>query len=232
MPAPGGVVGDPRNPVPPSRQDDREGVGSHPLSRPAGPRAFFFIRHGETDYNRSGRLQGQLDVPLNALGERQAVEAGATLARLLARRGLDPAALPFVASPLLRTRTTARHVRVALGLAPEPFPMDGRLKELTFGSWENQTWDELKARVPEEVAARRRDLWSFVPPGGESYADLAARVVPWLAALGENAIVVAHGGIARVLSRLVVCVSEAEAPRREIHQGRVLVFEDGAAHWV
>ena len=49
----------------------------------AGPRSFFFVRHGETDYNREARLQGQRDVPLNALGERQAAAAGATLARLL-----------------------------------------------------------------------------------------------------------------------------------------------------
>lgn len=198
----------------------------------SGPRAFFFVRHGETDHNREGRLQGQLDVPLNALGHRQAAEAGATLARLLARRGLDPATLPFVASPLLRTRTTARHVRVALGLPAEPFPTDDRLKELSFGSWENRTWEELKARVPDAVAARKRDLWTFVPPGGESYADLAARARPWLDALRESAIVVAHGGIARVLFHLVGGVSTAEATRREIHQGRVLVIEDGAAHWV
>ena len=198
----------------------------------AGPRAFVFIRHGETDYNFEGRLQGQRDVPLNALGERQAAAAGATLARLLARRKLEPASLPFVASPLLRTRVTARHVRVALGLPPEPFPLDDRLKELTFGSWEGHTWDELKATVPEAVAARRRDLWAFVPPGGESYADLARRVAPWHATLGEDAIVVAHGGIARVLFHLVAGVSTLETPRREIHQGRVLVFEDGAGHWV
>ena len=191
----------------------------------------FFIRHGETDWNREGRLQGQRDVELNALGRRQSVAAGQRLARLLAGRGLDPADLDFVASPLSRTCDTMVLLREALGLDAEPFRRDDQVLELSFGTWEGLTWPEIKRVDPAAAEERRRDRWCFVPPGGESYAMLKSRVTPWLCGLAENAVVVAHGGVARVLLHMVTGLATARAPTAEISQGRVLVFRSGAAHW-
>ena len=79
----------------------------------------YYIRHGETSRNAEGRLQGTQDVPLNDLGRKQAAHAGNILADLLKRDGRDSAALPFVASPLLRARATMEMVRGALKLPPE-----------------------------------------------------------------------------------------------------------------
>ena len=191
----------------------------------------FFVRHGETDWNRQGRLQGRRDVDLNALGRRQAVAAGHTLARLLAGRGLDQTELDFVASPLSRTCDTMVLLRGALGLGPEPFRRDDQILELSFGAWEGHTWPEISTIDPGAAAARRRDRWCFVPPGGESYAMLAVRVVPWLAGLADNAVVVAHGGVARVLLHVISGLATKQAPVEHIPQGRVLVFRSGAAHW-
>ncbi len=191
----------------------------------------FFVRHGETDWNREGRLQGQRDTALNGLGRRQAVAAGATLGRLLAGRELDPTGLDFVASPLSRTCDTMVLLRGALGFAAEPFRRDDRLLELSFGAWEGHTWPEIKAVDPVAAEARRRDRWCFVPPGGESYAMLEGRVAPWLAGLADNAVVVAHGGVARVLLHVVTGLATKQAPIADIPQGRVLVFRSGAAHW-
>lgn len=202
----------------------------------SGPRArlpdFFFVRHGETDWNREGRLQGRRDVGLNALGRRQAVAAGTTLARLLLSRGRQAADLDFVASPLSRTQDTMEAVRRELGLEPEPYRRDARLLELSFGWWEGLTWGEIKRRDAAAAEARRRDRWNFVPPGGESYADLRDRVAPWLAELEPDSVVVAHGGVARALMHLVAGVSAGRAPNQEVPQGRVLVFENGTARWV
>ncbi len=192
---------------------------------------FLFIRHGETDWNAEGRLQGQLDIPLNATGRKQATEAGRRAAALLRARGRDPAAVPFVVSPLGRTRDTAERVRTAMGLPPHGYGTDDRLKEFTFGAWEGLTWRDLAVRDRPRLTARRRDKWRFVPPDGESYAMLAERVRPWLATLEEGSVVVSHGGVARTLMVMLGGLSTEAAPETEILQGRVLCFEKGRYRW-
>ena len=192
---------------------------------------FFLIRHGETDWNREGRLQGQRDIPLNAVGRDQADGAGRILRSVLVAQGRDPSRLRFTASPLGRARDTMERVRTALGLPPEDYGLDGRLKELAFGNWEGRSWAELKADTRPLVRARKLGKWSFVPPGGESYAGLKLRLRPWVETLAEGEVVVAHGGVARVLFHMLAGVAAAGAPDIEITQGRVLWFRRGRAEW-
>lgn len=123
-------------------------------------------------------------------------------------------------------------VRAALGAGLPGVAFDDRLKELSFGAWQGRTWEDLKRREAAAVASRRRDTWGFVPPDGESYAMLLDRLSPWLSDLAEDAVVVAHGGVARVLMHRVAGVATGRATVEEVHQGRVLVFDGGAAHWV
>jgi probable phosphoglycerate mutase len=123
-------------------------------------------------------------------------------------------------------------MRRALGLEPGAYRQDARWKELSFGAWEGLTWRELRARDPTGARARERDKWAFVPPGGESYAALAERVAPALGELRGEVVLVAHGGVARVLLALAAGVNRAEAPRLDIWQGRVLVISGGAFRWV
>jgi probable phosphoglycerate mutase len=188
----------------------------------------YFIRHGQTDWNAEARLQGQQDVPLNEFGRIQADEAGERLRRAVPHyRDVD-----YLASPLLRARETMERLRAAIGLAPTSYRVDERLKELSFGDWEGLTWRELRRRDPEIAARRQRDKWGLVPPGGESYAMLAERVAPALAELTRDAVIVSHGGIARVSLALLCNLSRREAPVTDIWQGKILVIKDGAHCWL
>jgi probable phosphoglycerate mutase len=165
-------------------------------------------------------------VPLNDFGRVQAEEVGARL------RGLVPRFedLDYVASPLSRTRETMETMRQALGLHPPAYRKDERLRELSFGAWEGLTWQEVRQRDPRGARARDADKWGFEPPKGESYAMLAERVAPVLAELSRDTVMVSHGGVARVLLAILGRAPQDEAPRIDIWQGRVLVF-DGARHY-
>src|SRR5580692_480787 len=131
----------------------------------ACPHRIWFIRHGETEYNRVGRLQGQHDIPLNPKGREQASSVGRTL-RKRAGDEIDrlEATRAFVASPLSRTRETMELARIAMGFPPADYALCNDLKELTFGDWEGLTWPEVEARFPEGAAERATNKWSFTPP--------------------------------------------------------------------
>lgn len=187
----------------------------------------FFLRHGETDWNLEGRLQGQRDIPLNDVGRVQAEEAGRRLGGLLSH----PEDLPWLVSPMTRTRETAEIAREALGLHPPFYTLEDRLKELTFGSWEGLTWPEVEQSDPSGAKARERDKWSFVPPGGESYAMLTDRIAGWLATVHQDSIIISHGGVARALMVLLAGSPRGKAPLSDIHQGKVLMFEKGGFRW-
>ena len=192
------------------------------------PLRLFFLRHGETDWNAEGRLQGQQDISINARGRAQAAEAGQRLRSL----AIDPAALPWLVSPLGRTRETCDLARGALGLDPAGYEIDDRLREISFGRWEGMTWREVRKAEPAAARAREADKWAFVPPGGESYAMLAERVRPFAEGVSGDVIAVSHGGVARVLLWLLCGVSSAQAPSTDIWQGRVLLIERGRFSWI
>ncbi len=192
------------------------------------PSTIYFIRHGETDWNVEGRLQGQRDIPLNARGVAQAETAGRILAGLVA----DPGHLPWLASPLTRTRKTVELAREGLRLDPGGYETDDRLKEIRFGEWEGLTWPEVTARNPQGARAREADKWGFRPPGGESYDDLVARITPFFDALEGDNVVVAHGGVARALVARYCNVPPERAPHLDIWQGRVLVIQGRTYRWV
>ncbi len=139
----------------------------------------YYMRHGETDWNVEGRLQGGIDTPLNELGLTQAAHAGRVLAGLFARRGLDASNLAFVASPLQRARVTMDMVRAELKLPPGGYALDDRLREIGYGHWEGSTLAQARVSHPELYASRERDKWGALPPGGESYASVQIRMRDW-----------------------------------------------------
>ena len=193
----------------------------------------WFIRHGETDFNREGRLQGQQDIPLNARGREQAGAVGRALRKLA---GAEMAALDarsaFVCSPFARTRRTMELARAVMGFDPVAYALDDRLKELTFGAWEGFTWPEIETRDPDGAAARAAHKWDFTPPGGESYAELASRVAPWVATIEGDLFVTSHGGVARALMYLIADVAPEKAAEIPIQQGRAILFAGGRFDWV
>jgi probable phosphoglycerate mutase len=184
----------------------------------------YYIRHGETDWNRQGRLQGQRDIPINAAGRAQARACAEILRDLLAR---EPSAeLDYVCSPLSRARQTMEIMRAALGLEPHFYRIDERLREISFGQWEGFTLDELRKASPDAVAARERDKWEFTPPAAESYASMSRRVRGWYESLQRDTVAVAHGGTLRGLAvQLGICPAD-EAPYLDVRQGVVYVIRD------
>ena len=195
-----------------------------PIAAKPGP-TVYFIRHGETDWNVAGRLQGRRDVPLNARGREQAAHCGTILRDLFARQGRDAADLDYVCSPLGRARTTMELARTALGLAADGYRLDPLLAELSFGDWEGFTIAQLHERDPQRIAQREHDKWHFVPPGGESYEMVSARVRAWYRGLRGDTVAVSHGGTARGLMAHLGIAKPAAAPLLDIAQGVVYVFE-------
>jgi broad specificity phosphatase PhoE len=165
-------------------------------------------RHGETDWNRENRFQGHADPPLNTLGRAQSAELAAALAG-------EPIARVYT-SPLRRARETAELVSERLGVEVEPVEA---LREIDVGSWSGLTRDEVAERFPEAYAR-----WLERAPrgfdGGETYAELAARVLPAVGELVERhpeatLLLVTHGGPSRVLQAHAAGIDYVEARRRE-----------------
>ncbi len=189
------------------------------------PPILYYLRHGETDWNVERRLQGRQDIPLNARGRAQASHCGDVLRDLCARAGTDPATLDYVSSPLGRARETMELARGAMGLVTDGYRLSVDLIEISFGAWESFTIAELRERDPDGVAAREHDKWHFLPPGGESYEMVAARMRAWYGALSRDTVAVAHGGTARGLMAVLGIAKPAAAPLIDIEQGVVYVFE-------
>ena len=194
------------------------------MSRPA----LYFIRHGETEWNVLGKLQGTIDVALNDRGREHAANAATILAGLLARDGRQASSLGFVASPLRRARETMEIVRRALKLPPQQYAVDDRLREIAYGEWEGLTMEEAEERDPEVYAKRLADKWVVAAPGGESYAAVEARVSDWYAGVSADTIVVAHGGTARALMVIMGFRTPHDAADLYIEQGVVHVFSEGS----
>lgn len=146
------------------------------------------MRHGQSEWNATGRWQGQADPPLSALGRQQAHAAGERLGTVDV----------IISSDLERAAHTAQILSGALGVGP--VIVEPRLRERDAGEWSGLTHDEIDEAWPGYLEARRR------PPGFESDDDLLSRVDEALAAIedayrGAEVLVVAHGGIVYALER-------------------------------
>lgn len=190
------------------------------------------IRHGQTDWNAEGRLQGQTDIPMNDIGRGQAERHGRVLADRLSALRIDPESLSYVSSPLGRSAQTMALVREGLRL-PGVAPTDERLKEVDFGQWSGWTYEELRAGGQKSLVDRRKaDKWSFRPPGGETYAELADRVGAWLETVKQDTVAVTHGGVLRVLFGHLCGTPWHEVPGLPAPQDKFIVFKDGTAEYV
>jgi probable phosphoglycerate mutase len=164
------------------------------------------IRHGETAWNVGGRIQGQLDIPLNDTGRWQV--------QRLARAVADEGIAAVYSSDLLRALETAQAVAHGCDL---PITTDVGLRERGFGVFEGLTFDEIRQRWPEEAERWRRRDPDFEPEGGESLNRFSRRSVATvgrLAALhpGQTIAVVSHGGVMDCLYRAATHLA-LDAPR-------------------
>ena len=181
--------------------------------------SIWLVRHGQTELNRQRRYQGTTDSPLTPFGERQA----AALAHRLRH-------VPFkvaVASPSLRARATAETI---LGDREAPLVDDPRWAETSHGRWEGLTYAEVRARFPQEAVARFSDALHGRPSGGESLAEVAARVAAgWSDLLRRNpggrVLVVTHATPIQLVLCAIAGLSPALHWRWRIDLGSVTAID-------
>jgi probable phosphoglycerate mutase len=164
------------------------------------------VRHGETAWNVATRIQGQLDIGLNARGRWQAAQVAQAL------RG-EPLQAAY-ASDLARAWDTAQAIAQASAVG---LTVHVGLRERGFGEFEGLTHADIEARWPEHALRWRQRDPHWAPPSGESLAELRDRIRHTLdelasAHVGQQIVLVAHGGVLDVLYRLATGQA-AEAPR-------------------
>ena len=170
------------------------------------PTRIIAIRHGETHWNVATRIQGQLDIPLNAVGRSQASR--------LAQALKDEPVRAIYASSLTRAWETAQYLGRALELDVVP---ELGLRERGFGDFEGKTFAEIQTDLPDQSKLWRTRDPHFSPLGGESLTDLRQRVLEAASRLaaqhpGELIALVGHGGVMDVLYRAATRLG-IQAPR-------------------
>ena len=199
--------------APEAASAQRAAAGAPPIEA----RPFWFLRHGETDWNAGGLSQGRTDVPLNARGLAQAREAAAVLAAQPAGPGVRRVTA-IVASPLVRARVTAETAAAALAL---PVAFDPDLQEVCFGEQEGQPMGDWY------------DSWiagDYTPAGAEPFAELRARVVPAInraLARPGPVLVVAHGALFRAVRSAMGLAVNVRTPN-----GLPMWCEPNDAGWI
>lgn len=179
---------------------------------------FCLVRHGETDWNAQRRIQGNLDLPLNANGIAQASAA----ARGLAAAGIDA----IYSSDLARARQTAEAAARHTGLRST---FCEQLRERRYGIFEGLTYDEAKQQHPEVYARFESRDTAYAVPGGESLNELAARVETALKRIAQDhpaqtVLVVTHGGVLDIAYRL--------STGRSLAAPRDFVIPNAAYNWI
>ena len=182
----------------------------------------FLVRHGETEWNRTGRYQGRFDSPLTAGGVAQAEAIGMRLAALP-----EAADAAMVASPLGRAVRTAAIIAECLGHRAPP-RIDERLRELSLGAWDGLDRAEIRRRAPALFIGPDRRNWYFRSPDGETYEAFAARLAAWLGDADERpTIAVCHGVVTRVLRGLYAGLPRQEALALPAPQDRIFRLAGG-----
>ena len=177
----------------------------------------YLMRHGQTEWNAAGRMQGHMDSPLTALGLTQAARQGQIMAPVLAA---DPG-IARIASPLGRAVQTAGIV-----FAGQPFATDPRFREISVGEFEGRTRPDLEAAFPDLFATSWLG-WYDRAPGGERLSDLRARVSEGLSALTGPTAIVCHGITLRMARLIVLGWPDTRLEEMEVRQGAVHLMRDG-----
>jgi broad specificity phosphatase PhoE len=192
------------------------------------------LRHGETDWNATGRLQGSTDVPMNARGLEQAGAAARALGARL------PKETVIVSSPLVRARATAEALAAVTGAT---IAYDDRMKERSYGAWEGMTAAEREEHDPVEVARWHLGLEPRIE-GYEDHVSVTSRAVACIeehATDGAVVVFVGHGSTSRLAVRTLMSLpldgwnigplgnaSWAEFERASDGEWRLLSYNIGA----
>jgi broad specificity phosphatase PhoE len=189
----------------------------------------YFVRHGQTQWNAKGLAQGSSNIELNNLGREQALANGERLAGLL--KGTVLAELAFVSSPLKRAKETMEILRAGLGLSRDGYSTDPRLREMGFGVSEGTSWAAYAQRLIEAEQKTGADPWAFAAEGGESYAGLSARALPFFQEATRDTVVACHGGISRCVQVAMTGLKPSAAISMVIPQDQIMVLRGKELTW-
>jgi broad specificity phosphatase PhoE len=187
------------------------------------PNPIIFVRHGETDWNKNGLIQGTADTDLNETGRAQAAHVG----KLLANMASELENYQIIVSPQRRAQQTAEAVVRAMGRKLDG--VDDRVRELGFGIWEGKAFWELKASPVYPADAESRFFWR--PELGESYEDGVARVSDWRAALTKPTLVISHGAVGRCLMGSFTKLGPGALVNLPTPQGKFCVLKNQTMQW-
>ncbi|WP_395541343.1 histidine phosphatase family protein [Neotabrizicola sp. sgz301269] len=183
------------------------------------PHVLYLLRHGETEWNREGRIQGSLNSPLTDRGLSQARQQAAILKRALQHAGR----LSYYSSPLPRARQTA-----AIALDGTLPILEPRLRELDCGAWEALSPEERALRDPELVRACVTDFDLYrSAPGGEGLEALEQRLRAFLEDVRGPSVIVAHKVVLIILRGLLTNLPRERWESIEASQGTVIRVSDG-----
>jgi probable phosphoglycerate mutase len=180
----------------------------------------YVLRHGETEWNRIGRMQGALDSPLTDLGRAQAARQG----EILASAGVTAASHAFRVSPLGRAQATAEIALAAMGAVAE---VDSRLAEISLGPCNGLTRDEIDRRFPDRHSDLHPFFWYDTVPGGEGFAGLEARIDAFLAGVTRPTVIVTHGMVSLFLRGRVLALGHDGMAELPGGQGVIYHLKDG-----
>ncbi|MFD7845153.1 histidine phosphatase family protein [Nocardia sp. NPDC059764] len=174
----------------------------------AGVRRLILLRHGQTEWNATDRMQGQTDTELSDIGRRQAKDCAPDMA--------TNDLIAIVSSDLKRAHDTALAVAECAAM---PVVTDPRLRETNLGDWEGMDHRQVDAQFPGARKAWRLDA-RFTPPGGESKLEVGARSLPVVQELfatredwpGSSVMLVAHGGLIAALTAALLELPESSWP--------------------
>tara|TARA_Y100000739_G_C20458913_1_gene395845 strand:- start:144 stop:710 length:567 start_codon:yes stop_codon:yes gene_type:complete len=179
---------------------------------------YFFLRHGETAFNRAGVLHGQLDSKLTDLGISQAQEQGKFLKNLNL-----PDITVIYSSPLGRAVETAEIITTFCSFEIRINP---DLSEVMMGDWQGKTWDEITIDDPELFFDNKTKFEiSMLAPEGERYLDLSRRARRFLSNACTPSIIVSHGVMLNILRGITCNLSFRQVSKLSQKQGEVFVVK-------
>jgi len=171
----------------------------------------FLIRHGETEWNRKLRYQGQTDIDLN--------ETGFNQARLLSESLENQKITRIYTSDLKRAANTASIIAKPHDLK---LNKEKKLREISFGEWEGMNYEEITKEYPKLFKKWRNDPVSVSPPEGETFSEFQERVIYIINRIkdlhtGERVAIVSHGGTIRVYLAHILSMPLIENKKLSIH---------------
>ena len=192
----------------------------------------FFVRHGQTDWNKQARFQGQTDLELNSIGIKQAKHNAKSIANYVVSRDYIFNNLSILTSPLKRAFDTSKYICCELSLSQKNISIDHNLLEQNYGIWEGLTRSEIEEMYGEALFKRDNNPWTFAPKNGENLQSVANRMVEVIHKISCPTIIVTHSGNLLALHAILGLINITKLLKEKIPHNRVFVVHNDRYEWI